>query len=157
MKNYRTYLESPLGAIEIVGEMSGVRSISFVEQVAVPSEDLPDCLKECREQLEEYFAGARTVFSLKLSPEGTAFQRLVWEKLLEIPCGETRSYRELAVAVGNHQAVRAVGRANGANGLNIVIPCHRVVGSDGSLTGYEGGLWRKEWLLNHERCSISRK
>jgi len=137
--------------------MSGVRSISFVDQAAAPSADLPGCLNECRSQLAEYFAGTRTVFSLKLSPTGTTFQRLVWEKLLEIPCGETRTYRELATAVGNRQAVRAVGRANGANDLNIVIPCHRVIGSDGSLTGYEAGLWRKEWLLNHERLCTDRK
>ncbi|HEX2088219.1 MAG TPA: methylated-DNA--[protein]-cysteine S-methyltransferase [Solirubrobacteraceae bacterium] len=102
-------------------------------------------------QLDAYFAGERTAFGLPLAPAGTAFQRRVWEALREIPYGETISYRELAARAGNPAACRAAGHANGRNPIAIVVPCHRVVGADGRLTGYGGGLERKAWLLAHER------
>jgi AraC family transcriptional regulator of adaptative response/methylated-DNA-[protein]-cysteine methyltransferase len=104
-------------------------------------------------QLAEYFEGARRAFDLPLQPVGSDFERQVWEALLEIPYGETRSYAEIAARVGRPAAVRAVGRANGMNALAIVVPCHRVVGSDGRLVGYGGGVWRKERLLELERTT----
>ena len=109
-----------------------------------------DAVREPLRQVEEYFQGTRQRFSLDLDLRGTEFEQDVWRKLLEIPFGETRSYGDIATALGNIKAVRAVGRANGRNTIAIVVPCHRVIGSDRSLTGYAGGLWRKQWLLNHE-------
>lgn len=107
-------------------------------------------LAETRRQLEEYFAGTRQAFDLPLAPAGTAFQQQAWQALLDIPYGSTASYREQAVRIGNVKAVRAVGLANGRNPIAIIIPCHRVIGSDGSLTGYAGGLPIKRALLEHE-------
>ncbi|MBN1937224.1 MAG: methylated-DNA--[protein]-cysteine S-methyltransferase [Anaerolineae bacterium] len=106
-------------------------------------------------QLDEYFSGVRRVFDLPLGLHGTEFQQRVWRQLLEIPYGQTASYAEVARALGNPQAVRAVGLANGKNPISIIVPCHRVIGSDGNLVGYGGGLWRKEWLLKHEGCLLA--
>jgi methylated-DNA-[protein]-cysteine S-methyltransferase len=108
-------------------------------------------LESCVSQLDAYFAGTLRDFSVPLSLEGTEFRRRCWAALRDIPYGETRSYRDIAKATGNIKAVRAVGGANHNNPVSIIVPCHRVIGSDGSMTGYGGGLWRKEWLLNHER------
>jgi methylated-DNA-[protein]-cysteine S-methyltransferase len=108
-------------------------------------------LKECIAQLDEYFRGKRRKFSVNLDLQGTRFQKRVWQALLKIPFGRTASYREVAKAVGNSKAVRAVGNANRVNPVAIIIPCHRVIGSDGSLVGYGSGLWRKRWLLAHEQ------
>ncbi|ABZ83539.1 6-o-methylguanine DNA methyltransferase [Heliomicrobium modesticaldum Ice1] len=151
-----TYYASPIGLIEIRGSEQGIWTISFAEEADGHGQRqgtgrLPPCLQACARQLDEYFQGARQTFSLALAPRGTAFQRRVWDALAAIPFGESRSYRQIAEAVGNPKAVRAVGGANHNNPISIVIPCHRVIGSDGSLTGYAGGLWRKEWLLNHEK------
>jgi AraC family transcriptional regulator of adaptative response/methylated-DNA-[protein]-cysteine methyltransferase len=110
-------------------------------------------LEQTRRELEEYFAGARTRFEVPLRLIGSDFQVAVWQALLRIPCGETRSYRQQAAVVGRPKAVRAVGKANGDNRIALIVPCHRVVGADGSLTGYGGGLWRKRWLLEHEAKS----
>jgi methylated-DNA-[protein]-cysteine S-methyltransferase len=107
------------------------------------------------EQLDEYFKGGRTVFSLKLDLRGTAFQKQIWAKLLQVKFGRTTTYKALAEAVGRPAATRAVGGANHRNPVSIIVPCHRVVGSDGRLTGYGGGLWRKEWLLRHERRDLT--
>ena len=103
------------------------------------------------QQILEYFAGTRKTFSVPLHAPGTEFQQRVWEALRQIPFGEIRSYGEIATAIGEPKAVRAVGTANGMNRIAIIIPCHRVIGADGALTGYGGGLWRKDWLLQHER------
>ncbi|MFN2387442.1 MAG: methylated-DNA--[protein]-cysteine S-methyltransferase [Thermoanaerobaculia bacterium] len=108
-------------------------------------------LESIRAELAEYFAGARTTFETPVSPFGTDFERSVWRTLRDVPYGETRSYRDLAVTLDRPAATRAVGRANGANPLPIVLPCHRIIGSDGSLCGYGGQLCRKQWLLDHER------
>ncbi|MDR1680771.1 MAG: methylated-DNA--[protein]-cysteine S-methyltransferase [Prevotellaceae bacterium] len=108
-------------------------------------------LQACIRQLDEYFAGRRRSFDLPLAPSGTAFQRGVWQALAAIPYGQTISYLELARRIGNSKAVRAVGRANGQNKIVIIVPCHRVIGAHGTLVGYTGGLWRKEWLLKHEQ------
>lgn len=107
-------------------------------------------LDRARQQLDEYFAGSRLEFDLPLRAEGTALQRDVWRALSSIPYGETRSYGEIATAIGNPRAVRAVGGANGRNPISIIVPCHRVIGANGSLTGFGGGVERKEWLLAHE-------
>ena len=112
--------------------------------------DASPLLLEAEKQLAEYFAGSRREFDLPLAPQGTAFQRKVWDALTEIPYGETRSYGEIAARIGNPKACRAVGMANNRNPLSILIPCHRVIGADGSLTGYAGGIPKKLWLLRHE-------
>lgn len=144
------YFETPLGIAEIKGDEQGLISISILKDSPEISDVIPDILKNAILQLEEYFAGERKTFQLKLNPHGTAFQKKVWDLLLEIPYGKTISYLELSRKLGDEKAIRAAASANGKNPLWIVIPCHRVIGSDGSLTGYAGGLWRKKWLLEHE-------
>jgi methylated-DNA-[protein]-cysteine S-methyltransferase len=124
--------------------------VLFVEAEAPGSTELPACLEACVAQLAEYFRGERQQFELPLAPRGTTFQQQVWEQLKTIPFGKTASYLQVARAISGEKAIRAVGAANGRNPLCLVVPCHRVIGSDGSLTGYAGGLWRKEWLLRHE-------
>ena len=112
--------------------------------------DIPECLRECVLQLKEYFKGERTNFNLLLNPQGTKFQKLVWKELCDIEYGKTTSYLVQSKKIGDVKAVRAVAAANGKNPISIVIPCHRVIGSDSSLTGYAGGIWRKKWLLDYE-------
>jgi len=147
---YAGYVESPIGLIEVGATAEGVSSVSFVEarRPAVGSNPL---VERALEQLAEYLAGTRQAFHVPLTWQGTDFQRMVWEQLLAIPYGETSSYGEIAEAIGRPRAARAVGMAVGQNPISIIVPCHRVIGSDGSLTGYGGGLRRKEWLLSHER------
>ncbi|RME78809.1 MAG: methylated-DNA--[protein]-cysteine S-methyltransferase, partial [Chloroflexi bacterium] len=129
-----------------------ITAINFLDEgrSGPPGTEIPPLLQECIRQLEEYFAGQRQEFSLPLAPQGTAFQQQVWQYLLTIPFGKTVSYGDVARGIGSEKAVRAVGAANGRNPIPIIIPCHRVVGSNGTLTGYGGGLWRKKWLLEHE-------
>jgi methylated-DNA-[protein]-cysteine S-methyltransferase len=146
------YYASPIGTIEIGGTAAAITSILFVEQ---RREDFANPLVErARDQVEAYFCRDRRAFDLPLALIGTPFQRQVWEQLRAIPYGQMVSYQDIANAVGRPKAVRAVGAANGQNPISIVVPCHRVVGSDGKLTGYGGGLWRKEWLLRHEGCLL---
>ena len=149
---------SPLGPLKILGLASAVLEVKFCK-TEIPSIDdpVPKVLLACRSQLDEYFRGKRKVFDLKLEPRGTAFQKRVWRQLLRIPYGEIRSYKDIARGVGNIQAVRAVGMANGRNRISIIIPCHRVIGIKGDLVGYGGELWRKQWLLDHERDGTSLK
>ncbi|WP_408028494.1 methylated-DNA--[protein]-cysteine S-methyltransferase [Tenacibaculum litoreum] len=149
-----TYYKTPIGIAKINGDENGIQSISVLDEdtsatISIPKET-PSCLQNCVAQLDEYFAGKRTVFDLQLNPQGTTFQQSVWNKLLNIPFGRTRTYLEQTKQLGDVKAIRAVASANGKNPIWIVIPCHRVVGSDGSLTGYAGGVWRKKWLLEHE-------
>jgi methylated-DNA-[protein]-cysteine S-methyltransferase len=152
--------ESPIGAIEIKAEEKGILEVHFVEKSGLlrspggAAAGGPDVLRACLSQLEEYFRGKRASFSLPLRLEGTAFQKKVWAALLRVPFGQTTTYGAIAAAVGNKRAGRAVGGANHRNPVSIIVPCHRVVGSDGRLTGYGGGLWRKEWLLAHERKRV---
>jgi len=150
MKTYKTYYKSPLGPIEIVGAQDNILSLNFVEDMLQGDAELPFCLKACLKQIDEYFKGKRKEFLLNLEPLGTNFQKRVWQQLRKISFGETVSYGDIANAIDNPNAGRAVGNANRINPICIIIPCHRVIGSDGSLTGYGGGLWRKEWLLEHE-------
>jgi len=153
--NY-TYLETRIGTLLIAGDEEAVRYIQFpkngkaVRPQADWRESSRGAVAEAVRQLREYFAGKREQFDLPLHPEGTAFQRGVWRRLQEIPYGETISYGELAKRVGNPKASRAVGAANGQNPIPIVIPCHRVIGADGKLTGFGGGLPIKEALLTLE-------
>ena len=141
--------ESPIGLIEIGGTSEAVTSLNFVEQHRDECE--PNLIvREATQQVSEYFLGTRREFSLPIYLEGTDFQKLVWQQLLTVPFGRTVSYQNVGNAIGKPRAVRAVGAANGQNPISIIVPCHRVVGSEGSLIGYGGGLWRKEWLLRHE-------
>ncbi|MDC8002426.1 methylated-DNA--[protein]-cysteine S-methyltransferase [Aureisphaera galaxeae] len=144
------YLNTPIGVLEIKGNNEGLHSVIFKENNAPISESIPEVLLPAVTQLKEYFNRMRTDFDLKLSPEGTTFQKRVWEKLLEIPFGRTTSYQKMANNLGDPKVIRAAASANGKNPISIIIPCHRVIGSDGSLTGYAGGLHRKKWLLEHE-------
>lgn len=145
-------LHTPLGTARLQGGPEGVRSISIADRADVP-ESISPALEQACQQLREYFEGRRTRFELNLDLQGTDFQKTVWKALLEIPYGQTLSYMDLARRLGDPLAIRAVAAANGKNPLWVVVPCHRVVGSDGSLTGYAGGLHRKKWLLNHESPS----
>ena len=143
-------METPVGWLKIEGHDAGITAIIYCEED--PGEEVPvyPCLEQARDQLQEYFAGTRKTFDLELAPEGTSFQTTVWNALLGIPFGRTASYADVAHAIQNESAVRAVGAANGKNPISIVVPCHRVIGASGKLTGYAGELWRKRWLLEHE-------
>lgn len=146
------YINTPLGTTAIEGDAAGIARITVLDDKAesTQADMIPEALQEAVNQLTEYFNGNRTAFTFKLNPRGTDFQKKVWQALLEIPFGKTTSYHELSVKLGDVKAIRAIAAANGKNPLWIVVPCHRVIGSDGSLTGYAGGLWRKKWLLEHE-------
>ena len=149
-----TYHKTPIGIAEIKGDKNGIQSVSVLNADAISHKLLyqktPECLQDCVMQLEEYFNGERASFDLTVNPKGTPFQKKVWAALLNIPYGKTRTYLQQSKALGDVKAIRAVASANGKNPLWIIIPCHRVIGSDGSLTGYAGGVWRKKWLLAHE-------
>lgn len=144
------YLQTPLGIAKIVGDEEGVSAITVLDEPEEITEVFPEVLEDAVYQLQEYFQGKRKVFDLILNPQGTAFQNRVWDTLLDIPYGKTFSYLEVSKMLGDVKAIRAVAAANGRNPLWVVVPCHRVIGSDGSLTGYAGGLHRKKWLLEHE-------
>ncbi|NHM07856.1 methylated-DNA--[protein]-cysteine S-methyltransferase [Flavobacterium sp. CYK-4] len=146
------YLKTPLGVAKICGDENGITEISVLDNGEV-SKQIPAVLKEAASQLQDYFNGKRTTFDFKRNPQGTQFQQKVWNALLEIPFGKTVSYMDITKKLGDVKAIRAVASANGKNPLWIVVPCHRVIGTDGSLTGYAGGLWRKKWLLEHESPS----
>lgn len=143
------FYKTPIGTAKIIGNDDGIISISVLDEEKATT-NIPKSLKKCVVQLEEYFQKKRTSFDLKLNPQGTDFQQKVWNELQQIPYGKTISYLNQSKKMGNVKAIRAIASANGKNPVWIIIPCHRVVGSDGSLTGYAGGLWRKKWLLEHE-------
>lgn len=156
------FINSPLGTTKIEGDADGVALISVLEKAETSAnlelttqttKTIPEELKIAVNQLQEYFNGKRKEFDFKLNPKGTDFQQKVWKELSNIPFGKTISYLELSKKLGDIKAIRAVASANGKNPLWIVIPCHRVIGTNGSLTGYAGGLWRKKWLLEHENPS----
>ena len=144
------FITTPLGMAHITGDAQGIQTISVLDEKRAETYQIPEHLKEAAKQLHEYFQGHRKEFSLKLNPAGTSFQKNVWKELNKIPFGKTMSYMELSKQLGDVKAIRAVAAANGKNPIWIIIPCHRVIGSDGSLTGYAGGLHRKKWLLDHE-------
>ncbi|WP_040254429.1 methylated-DNA--[protein]-cysteine S-methyltransferase [Psychroserpens mesophilus] len=143
-------IKSPLGFTKIVGDNDGISEVTILNSQDKETDIIPVELEDCVIQLREYFEGTRTEFDLKINPQGTEFQQKVWKQLEQIPYGETISYLELSKQLGDIKAIRAVANANGKNPLWIIVPCHRVIGSDGSLTGYAGGLSRKQWLLEHE-------
>ena len=144
------FINSPLGITKITGDENGIASISVLDSEEEITQIIPEELQDCVYQLSEYFDRTRKQFNLKLNPQGTDFQQEIWKLLQAIPYGKTTSYLELSKKFGDAKAIRAVANANGKNPLWIVVPCHRVIGSDGSLTGYAGGLHRKKWLLEHE-------
>ncbi len=148
-----SYLKTPIGTAKVEGNSDGISKITVIDDVISTSKEIPTCLKDCVLQLDEYFTGKRSTFNLKLNPQGTEFQKKIWTELQQVPFGKTSTYLKQSKAIGNVKAIRAVAAANGKNPLWIVIPCHRIIGSDGSLTGYAGGLWRKKWLLEHENPS----
>jgi len=157
--NESVYYKSPLGALQISNNGDAIAELSFVnrqgdekikEDEVLIEEPASPVIKKCIEQLDQYFSGKLFQFDLPLNQEGTAFQQTVWDALMKIAYGKTESYLSLSKRVGNAKAIRAVGTANGRNNIAIIVPCHRVIGSSGSLVGYGGDLWRKQWLLEHE-------
>lgn len=149
---FTTYYSSPIGLLEISGTEKAVTTVSFIEtKQKAESASKPGCLEECIKQVDEYFRGGRKEFNVPLSLEGTAFQQQVWQELTSIPFGKTASYLAIARKLNNANAVRAIGNTNSKNKICILLPCHRVIGHDGNLVGYAGGLWRKKWLLAHEQ------
>lgn len=153
---YTKYINSPLGELEISATDEFLTSVLFVDAQKKPSprktetEITSSIIHQYIQQITEYFEGKRKDFDLKIQHQGTDFQKIVWKELENIPFGKTISYLELSRRIGNEKAIRAVGTTNGNNKFNIIVPCHRVIGSNGSLVGYGGDLWRKKWLLAHE-------
>lgn len=146
------HIASPIGRITLVGRNQQLHALHVGNMLSspLPGREAPEAFADARQQLAEYFAGTRSVFTVALAASGTAFQHAAWAALQGIPYGQTRSYGQQATALGNPKASRAVGLANGKNPIGIIVPCHRVIGANGSLTGYAGGLEIKQWLLAHE-------
>lgn len=149
MELFTTYYSSPVGVLKIQCSKEQVVLIHFVEEIGLEN-DQTQLLKKTTVQLDEYFSGRRKDFDLPLGQKGSGFQENVWNHLVKIPFGKTISYLQLSKQIGDVKAIRAIASANGRNNLAIVVPCHRVIGSDAKLVGYAGGLWRKKWLLEHE-------
>lgn len=147
-KQYKGFNQSPIGLIEVIGTADAITSVNFNENRA--EEESCPLITDCINQLDEYFKGVRKTFDLSILASGTEFQKKVWLSLKTIPFGQTLTYQEIATFIMQDKAVRAVGNANKKNPLYIIIPCHRVIGKNGNLTGYGGGLWRKAWLIKHE-------
>ena len=150
MDLYTKYVSSPIGKLKLQCSDTHIKSVLFAEVAIELVNEEHQLLQQCAAQLNEYFEGKRQQFDLPLQQEGTMFQMKVWDLLYQIPYGKTISYNQLTKQYGDLKAIRAVASANGRNNLAIIVPCHRVIGSDQSLTGYAGGLWRKKWLLDHE-------
>jgi len=150
---YHTYYHSPVGLLKISGTEDYISEVTFhdtSQKAEGRKKNLPPMMINCVEQLIQYFNGQRRQFELPLNQPGTDFQQGVWNELVQIPFGKTISYLELARRIGDTKATRAVANANGKNNIAIIVPCHRVIGSNKELVGYAGGLWRKKWLLEHE-------
>ena len=145
----KVVINTPLGSLLICGNSDGITEVTFRDELPI-STQTPLVLEDAVQQITAYFQGKRTQFELKIHPKGTSFQKKVWDFLQQIPYGKTKSYQEMANLLGDPKVIRAAAAANGKNPIAIIIPCHRVVGSDGSLTGYAGGLHRKKWLLEFE-------
>jgi methylated-DNA-[protein]-cysteine S-methyltransferase len=142
---------TPLGPLVVTANTKGIESILFRAPTEAPDHSKDMLLQDCKAQFDAYFAGTLQQFDLPLAAIGTEFQQAVWQQLSRIPFAQLRSYSDIAQALNNPKAVRAVGAANGRNPLTIIVPCHRVIGANGTLTGYAGGLERKDWLLKHEQ------
>lgn len=145
-------LETPLGRVRIRGNENSITEVTFVSKEIEPTEDaqLPSEIVKAKTQLQAYFHNSLKNFDLNLKPSGTDFQKKVWSQLQQVPFGSTENYLAVAKKLGDVKVIRAAASANGKNPIAIIIPCHRIIGIDGSLTGYAGGLWRKKWLLEHE-------
>ena len=150
MNLYTAYYNSPVGLLKLQCSDKHMKSVTFSEAEGEMENIAHKILQTCSKQLDEYFAGKRKSFNLPLNQDGTEFQCKVWTLLYKIPYGKTISYITLAKQYGDTKAIRAVASANGKNNLAIIVPCHRVIGSNQTLVGYAGGLWRKKWLLDHE-------
>ncbi len=148
---FTSYLHSPVGWLKLTTDAKFLLSVTFENESGQISEIIPPVLQKSIEQLEEYFAGTRKDFDIELAPAGTDFQQRIWELVKKVPLGKTASYLDIAKDSGSDKNTRAEGLANGKNPIPIVIPCHRIVGTNGKLTGYAGGLERKRWLLLHEQ------
>jgi methylated-DNA-[protein]-cysteine S-methyltransferase len=149
--NFHTCYNSLLGWLKLTSNSKSLLSVSFEEKEGNGSSEIPAILKKSIQQLDEYFNGSRNTFDLQLSPEGTEFQQKIWKLVTSVPYGETTTYLDIAIRSGSEKNTRAVGLAIGKNPIPIIIPCHRIIGSNGKLTGYAGGLERKKWLLLHEQ------
>lgn len=152
-EQFTTYYQSPVGILKISGTEQFISEVAFHDTSQKPpsrKKNIPSTLILCIEQLIQYFNGQLQVFNLPLNQQGTDFQQKVWNELMNIPFGKTISYLALAKSIGDSKATRAVANANGKNNIVIIVPCHRVIGASGKLVGYGGGLWRKQWLLEHE-------
>ena len=147
---HQSYTDSPLGPVLITGDEHSIHAVSICDSRTPVQDTETDPIRLCKQQLQEYFAGSRKTFDLPLAQEGTPFQQKVWQQLTTIPFGQTITYMHLAKLLGDPKCIRAAGTANGKNKLWIIVPCHRVVGTDGKLVGYAGGIHRKKWLLDHE-------
>ena len=149
-KRFTAFFESPIGTVAISGSDKFITEIIFTSEAGEDSENLPENILVCKKELQNYFQGNRREFSVATKPEGSDFQKRVWEELKNIKYGETLSYGDIAKRIDDKNASRAVGHANGKNPIAVIIPCHSVVGETGKLTGYSGGMWRKQWLLDLE-------
>lgn len=150
---YTDYIKTPLGLVEFKASKKGITQLIFCgdKKADVNANEITDC---CKQQLIEYFQGQRKAFDVPLDPQGTDFQKLVWQNLLKIPFGKTNTYLDIAKMVNRPKGSQAVGGANGRNPISIIVPCHRVIGTNGTLTGYAGGIERKLWLLDHEGIEV---
>lgn len=150
-RTYTACCETDIGWVVITGTENEILSAGFFDDKPDIDREPPDYLKACLKQIDEYFKGERKTFTVQVRLKGTDFQKRVWNELMKIPHGAQVSYKDIAASLGNENACRAVGNANGKNPVVVIVPCHRVIESNGKLGGYGGGLWRKEWLLTHEK------
>ena len=151
-ETFTTYYQSPLGLLHISGSKKYISKVHFIDDEKEEKEETIDnpILQQCTEELNEYFAGTRLMFNVPIYQQGTPFQTRVWNELVKIESGHTISYMTLAKRLGDPKCIRAAASTNGKNNIAIIVPCHRVIGTNTSLVGYAGGLWRKQWLLQHE-------
>jgi len=154
---FTSFFQSKIGPLCITATEMGIASIRFFDGTTPGQQDHHPLLTACSQSLKEYFQGTRTSFDLPLDIHGTPFQKDVWNALMQIPYGQTVSYKDIAQQIGREKAPRAVGNANNKNNIVIVIPCHRVIASNGKLAGFGGGIWRKRWLLDHEKKVLATK
>ncbi|WP_206427367.1 methylated-DNA--[protein]-cysteine S-methyltransferase [Clostridium rectalis] len=155
IKIFEDYYKSPIGYIKITSSDNTILAVNFIDSINKKSSN-NSITSMCISQLDEYFKGIRKMFNLPISPNGTNFQNRVWNELTNIPYGTTVSYKDIGEKIGNKNYSRAVGNANNKNKIVIIIPCHRIIGSNKKLVGYAGGLWRKQWLIEHEKIHLTK-
>ena len=152
--NYKVYFHSPVGILEISSSETAIQKIDFVDYRVEYQQKTPEVIMNCVQQLSEYFDGKRKTFDLPIDLKGTPFQKKVWSELLKVDFGKTSTYQHISIVLGDKNLNRAVGNANSKNPIPIIIPCHRIIGKDGTLVGYSGKLWRKKWLLSFEDSQL---